>query len=59
MISGEYAYHSDPDTSYDIVNKYLQEKMICAMTEVHVVKTRSAIWAPHHSPFGELVKIGY
>lgn len=58
VMTGEYAYHSNPDTVYSIINKYFDANMVCAMTEVHISNTKTAMWVTHHGPFTELIRIG-
>lgn len=59
VTQGNFAYHSDPDTTYKYIPKYFNDQMICKMNEVHMMKKlSSSFYAHRRSPFIEMMKVG-
>lgn len=54
-----FAYHADTNTAYPLIERIFSKKMICQLTEVHLLRLTSlGLWSAHHSQFREITKIG-
>lgn len=57
---GDLAYHTHPDIGYQYVNLYFNNREICELTEVHLVRpTVNSFFVHPNSTIDEMLKIGY
>lgn len=57
--NGGFAYHTHPDVSYPIINKYFSNREICELTEVHLARpTQAGFAVKYNSTFVEMFRIG-
>lgn len=60
MKKGGFAYHTNPALTYPYIRETFENKEICELSEVHLVKpTHTMITLPYNSSFVELTKLGY
>lgn len=59
VAEGRLAYHTMTDSAYPYIEHTFNHRSICELTEVHLFRAVLAFYARHHSPFTELMKVGY
>lgn len=59
VAEGHLAYHTMIDSAYPYIEQSFTRRSICELTEVHLLRAVLAFYARHHSPFTELMKVGY
>lgn len=59
VAEGRLAYHTMIDSAYPYIEHTFNYRSICELTEVHLFRAVLAFYARHHSPFTELMKVGY
>lgn len=56
---GGFAYHTLPEVAYPFVERYFNERKICELTEVHLVRPIQLHFFVHiNSSFTEMIKFG-
>ena len=57
---GSFAYHVTPDDAYEYVNKFYDNRLICELTEVHLIRTNSilSLFVGKNSSLFEMLKVG-
>nr|UEN71283.1 ionotropic receptor 75b [Gregopimpla kuwanae] len=59
VSKGGYAFHTSAEVAYPYIEANWDDKMICAMTEVHIITPRIlSFWERVDSPFTELMRVG-
>ncbi|XP_078050358.1 ionotropic receptor 75a [Augochlora pura] len=58
VAKGTLAYHTMVDSAYPYIEHTFNDRSICELTEVHLLKTSLAFYARHRSPFTKLLKTG-
>ncbi|XP_017752452.1 PREDICTED: uncharacterized protein LOC108545386 [Eufriesea mexicana] len=54
-----FAYHAEPYLVYPVIERVFDNKMICQLSEVHLLRpTALALWSSPKSKFHEITKIG-
>ncbi|KAL7295307.1 hypothetical protein TKK_0011340 [Trichogramma kaykai] len=60
VLKGGFAYHTDPETSYTYVNRHFDDRKICELQEVHLVRPiQYALFVHINSSFLEIFKAGF
>lgn len=56
---GGFAYHTLPDVGYPIVSRKFNNREICELTEVHILRPQLCAFAiNHNSTFTEFARVG-
>nr|XP_031838889.1 ionotropic receptor 75a-like [Nomia melanderi] len=58
VAKGTLAYHTMVDSAYPYIERSFNDRSICELTEVHLLKSMLAFYARHRSPFTKLLKAG-
>ena len=56
--NGHYAYHAEPDIAYPYIERYFNNKEICDLTEVHLLRPTYLMYTmPYNSSYAEITKL--
>ena len=59
VLRGGFAYHTLPEVAYPYVERFFNNRKICELTEVHLVRPVQLSFFVHlNSSFTEMMKVG-
>ncbi|XP_031780583.1 ionotropic receptor 75a-like [Nasonia vitripennis] len=59
ILQGDFAYHTDVNVAYPMIEKLFDNQQICQLTSVYLIRpTDSSIFVASNSSFVELIKVG-
>ena len=60
VLKGGFAYHTEPEISYPYVERHFDDRKICELQEVHLIRPlQLSIFVHINSSFTEMFKTGY
>ncbi|KAK2583494.1 hypothetical protein KPH14_009456 [Odynerus spinipes] len=59
VAKGGFAYHTLTESAYPYIERTFETRMICELTEVHLLRTILGLWTRQNSPFTEMLRIGF
>lgn len=60
ILQGDFAYHTDVNVAYPVIERLFDNQQICQLTMVYLVRpTDSSILMSSNGSFVELIKVGY
>ncbi|OXU31793.1 hypothetical protein TSAR_009461, partial [Trichomalopsis sarcophagae] len=59
ILQGDFAYHTDVNVAYPMIEKLFDNQQTCQLTSVYLIRpTDSSIFVASNSSFVELIKVG-
>lgn len=59
IMNPGFAYHTDPNIVYPLIERMFSNDMISQLTEVHLLRPSAlGLWSAPRGQFQEIVKIG-
>lgn len=59
ILQGDFAYHTDVNVAYPVIERLFDNQQICQLTMVYLVRpTDSSIFTATNGSFAELMKVG-